>query len=298
MKTLVSFIALSLLFISGCSPTVISDVGAARTAAVQTLDAQLDLAQAQSIVETSEAEQAALEAGVHVSETENANLELALEQTQALQATFEAITPQLVAPSGANCRLGPNAGFRREAEIASGGVFDIMARNSDGDWWQVKHPDEADSTCWVFWASDLSFMGDVFSLPLIAGPSLPTNTAAPTRAPGFSLRYDINNTCSGVSYAMIIIRNTGPETYESAVVRLWDVASSTEIRSSAGNSEFLTSVTSCPKGNSNLGPGQSAYMTISLGGTRSGDLLRVSVRLCTENGFGGNCISGNTQFTR
>ncbi len=298
MKSLISLFAISLIFVVGCSPEVSGDLDAARTAAAQTLDAQLDLALAKGVVETAEAEQLALEAEIQALETENANLELELEQTQAVQATFEAILPQLVAPSGANCRIGPNAGFRREAEIASGGIADVLVRSADGEWWQVSVPDQADATCWVFWASDLTFLGDVFSLPLIAGPSLPTNTVAPTRPPGFSLRYDIKNNCDGVSYLMIRINNTGPESYESARVRLIDVASGAQISGSDGNNEFLSTSSSCPKGNSTLGPGQSAYLAISIGSSSPGDLLRVSVRLCTEKGFGGNCISGNTQFTR
>ncbi len=298
MKSFLIIASLAILILAGCAPDQVGNVEAARTAAAQTLDAQLSLAQAQVIVLTAEAEQLTLEAEISALETENASLALELEQTQAVQATFEATQPQLVAPNGANCRVGPNVAFRRAAEIASAGIVDVLARSSDGEWWQVVTPGQEDSTCWVFWTNDLTFVGDVFSLPLVQGPQLPTSTAAPTRPPGISLRYAINNNCDGIRYAIIGIRNTGPEIYRSAVVRLFDVASSSQINTSDGNNEFLSTSTSCPKGKPSLSPGQSAFLAISLSGTNSGDLLRASVRVCTEKGLRGNCISSNTQFTR
>lgn len=298
-KTFALIIFLAVSF-SACSPQI-EEVGieAARTAAAATLDAQLELARSGNIELTAEAVQLTLQAKIDSLATENAGLALQLEQTQIAQSTFSAIEPSLKAPSGANCRVGPASGFARITEVSPGGEsLNIVARSSSGDWWQVKPPALDGGDCWIFWASDLTFEGDVFSLPLVEGPRLPTNTLAPTRPPGISVRFAAENTCEGTKFAMIEITNTGPETYESAVVRLIDVASGTQIARSDGNNEFLSSSASCPKGNSNLGPGQSAFLGIRVDGASSGALLRVSVRVCTENGYAGNCVSRNTQFTK
>ena len=293
-KLLILFPALLLL--SACGPNPGAEIDVARTAAAQTLDAQLSLAQAQETARAAQASQTALAQELNTLETQNAKLEMELNQTQSAQSTFAAIEPQLLAPAGAICRLGPAAGFARAATLEAGTSIRIIGRSTDGDWWQAQLPDE--SICWIFWSNDLGFEGDVFNLPLVQGPSLPTNTPAPTRPPGFALSYVTDHTCEGVATGIFEIRNTGPETYESLRITLSDPATGTAIRTSDSNNEFLPSSTSCPKGASALGPGQSAFLAISVAGTKDGDLLRVNVRLCTENGLGGSCISGNRDFTR
>ncbi len=296
MRKLIPLLCLAILMLAACAPTENGDPDAARTAAAQTLDAQLGVAQADQALETAEAEQTALDLELNLLETENAQLEIEIDQTQAAQATFAATEPLLIAPTGVTCRLGPNTGFGRAADIAAGSSVAITARSEDGEWWLAQLQDE--SECWVFWSSELGFEGDVFNLPLVQGPQLPTATIAPTREPGFALSFVSDHSCDGVSNGIFEVRNTGPETYESVRIRLFDVASDSQVRAIDGNNEFLASSNSCPKGNSTLGPSQTAFLAIPLSGTNDGDPLRISVRLCTENGLGGNCIAGNRQFTR
>ncbi|MDA1330329.1 MAG: hypothetical protein DWG76_05450 [Chloroflexi bacterium] len=270
---------------------------AARTAAASTLDAQLVEAQAQIALQTSQAEQATLKAELQGLEATNEALRLSGTGTAGAEATFETIEPQLISPRGAACRIGPNAAFAKAADLGAGEAIAVIGRSSDGEWWQVPKPENAGETCWVFWDSDLDFLGDVYNLPFIDGPALPTNTPAPTRPPGISLNFIQENTCSGSVFFMIAVTNTGPETYESSLINLVDVTAGGQLASSDGNNEFLLTRSSCPKGASTLGSGETAYLAIASGAAPNGNTLRVTVRLCTENGLRGNCISSNTQFS-
>ena len=287
---------LAALLLAACGPAP-ENPEAALTAAAATLDARLDVAQAESALQTAEAEQATLEAELANAEATNQALQAAGTQTAVFEATQAAIDPQLISPSGTICRQGANAAFPKAADIAANQPIDVIARSTDGEWWQVPHPDDPAETCWVFWDADLDFLGDVFNLPLVAGPALPQPTLGPTNPPGFALNFDRENICTGTSYFIIAVSNTGPETYQSASVSLINADTSSNIARSDGNNEFLASANSCPKGNASLGPGLSAYLAVPSGAAPSGGSLRVSVRLCTENGLKGSCISSNTSFS-
>jgi hypothetical protein len=292
---------LTRVFILGCllaaACTAASDPDAARTAAAATLDARLEVAQAESAVQTSEAEQATLQAELDSQQATSDAVSAAATATAAYAATQAAIPPQLISPDGTVCRIGPQAAFARAADIEAGAAIDIIARSTDGNWWQVPSPLDPAETCWVFWDADLDFLGEVFNLPLIEGPKLPTNTPRPTNPPGFSINYAQEINCSGTSYFIIAVTNTGPETYESVSMNLINADTEKRIAHSDGNNEFLPNNKSCPKGESALGPGESAFLGIRSGQAPAGASLRVSVRLCTENGLRGNCLSTNTPFS-
>lgn len=125
----------------------------------------------------------------------------------------------------------------------------------------------------------------------------PPATLGPTSQPGIAARFDSEKTCDGVPFAIVRVRNVGPETYQSAIVKLSN-ASGDEIRRSDGNNEFLPS-SSCP-GNEEptLGPGEERFVTVSMAGTSPGDTLIIRVTVCTEKGYGGNCWSSATTFVR
>lgn len=296
-KLALLLILISALLLSACGGGNISSQDAARTAAAGTLNAQLDLAEAEAALATSAAEQTALAQEVNALETENAQLSVDSTETAVAEATLAATEPQLVPPEDVACRFGPDFAFARVADLPAGNPVDVLARSSSGDWWQVPSPKDPEQTCWVYWQQDLDFLGDVFNLPLVEGPQLPANTLAPTHEPGFSLSYSNNNTCGGARYAIFHVTNLGPETYRSAVVTMSDVTTaSDELSRNDGNNEFLPTSDSCPKGNAELPPGASAYVAVAIKGTHSGDTLRVRVLLCTEKGYGGNCVVSAVEF--
>ena len=289
------FVSLSL---SACGSTLAANPEATRSAAAPTLSAQLAPAQTEAAQQTFVAETATAQALASAEQATQERLQLFGSETAAAQATRAAVEPQLFSRETASCRKGPNNAFVSLALLIPFEVVDVFGRSSNGDWWQVASPLNDGQTCWVFWRNDLELLGDVHNLPFIEGPSLPIQTLAPTKPPGFSLRYVNDLVCKGSKYAVVVVRNTGPEIYQSAIVTLFDVDAAVQLARSDGNHEFLATRTSCPKGNPTLAPGQEAFLAISTQGASSGSSLRITVRLCTEKGYKGNCISSSTTFTK
>ena len=125
--------------------------------------------------------------------------------------------------------------------------------------------------------------------------TLPPATLEPTHEPGIAAKFEAKKTCNGTPYALVLVRNVGPETYQSAIVKLSD-SNGDEVRRSDGNNEFLTTA-SCPGDEQpTLGPGQERYVTVSLAGATPGDTYLIRVTVCTEKGYGGNCWSSTTTF--
>lgn len=290
--SLLTLIATLSIFLAACAGAVTDD--AAQTAAAATLDAGVDSIAAQAALETVQDENAALQATVDALATANAGLKVGGTATAAAAATAAAVPPQLITPNGAACRIGPDPNFGKIADIPANTPVDVIARSLDGEWWQVASPKGNGGTCWVFWSEELDFLGEVFNLAMVAGPSLPTPTFQPTHAPGISVRYVGNLTCNGVRLAIIRVANLGGETYQSAIVRVSDSAG-TEFNRSDGNNEFLPNDHTCPGGQPTLGPGQEKYVAVSIQGAPLGTLI-VRVTVCTEKGAGGTCWSSTTQF--
>ena len=281
------------LIVSACAGA--TDQSAVQTAAASTLFADVSTAQAGQALQTSEAENAAMQATVDALATANAELEAQASATAAAQATLAAIPPQLIPPDGAACRQGPDAQFALVANLPAGTTVRVLGRSADAAWWQVASPLADGGTCWVFGEDDFTFLGAVLSLPVAAAPSLPTQTAEPTFVPGIAIRYIHTLTCEGARLAIIRVRNLGSETYQSAVVVASD-SSDTERGRSDGNNEFLATENTCPGGQPTLGPRQEKYVAVSFAGAPTGDTLTVRVTVCTDKGLKGFCAASTIKF--
>lgn len=127
--------------------------------------------------------------------------------------------------------------------------------------------------------------------------SIPTNTAAPTRPPGVAVRFEATFTCNGTRMAFFSVRNTGPETYQSARVSAADASSDTELGRSDGNNEFLPNSTACSGYQATLGPGETKYLSVKIGALPPNTQVIARIVVCTEKGYGGNCLSHGVHFT-
>lgn len=126
---------------------------------------------------------------------------------------------------------------------------------------------------------------------------VPPATAAPTSAPGVAVRFEATFTCGGTRMAFFSVRNTGPETYQSASVSAADGNTDTELGRSDGNNEFLPNSTACSGYQATLGPGQTKYLSVKIGPLPAGTPVIARVTVCTEKGYGGNCLSSGVHFT-
>jgi hypothetical protein len=108
------------------------------------------------------------------------------------------------------------------------------------------------------------------------------------------------HTCSGHPYATFRLENTGDFVLESAEPRLFNETSGATLYGTGySNSPFMASMSACPAGASSLPTGAVAYTAMIIGGSgaSSGDQGRLSIRLCTDDGLGGTCVTREVTFT-
>lgn len=114
--------------------------------------------------------------------------------TSALTSTITpTLTPtsskaMLAITANSNCRKGPGASYNVVTGFTPGTDLEIVARNTENNFWQVKIPNSED-TCWV-WGEYATPSGKVDTLP----ESVPTLVASIVPARPGSLFYEY--TCS------------------------------------------------------------------------------------------------------
>lgn len=117
------------------------------------------------------------------------------DEASAMVASFERIEPPLpaafvrVSSASANLRAGPGTNYPTVGSAAQETVLEVIGKNENGDWWQVK---QGDGTAWVA-GSVATPGGDVAAVAVAQDiptppPAPPTPTpappgAAPTAAP-------------------------------------------------------------------------------------------------------------------
>ncbi len=94
----------------------------------------------------------------------------------------------LAITANSNCRQGPGASYKAVTGFTPGTDLEIVARNTENNFWQVKIPNTED-TCWV-WGEYATPSGNVDTLP----ESVPTLVASIVPARPGSLFYEY--TCS------------------------------------------------------------------------------------------------------
>ena len=72
-----------------------------------------------------------------------------------------------------NCRSGPALGWDVLTLIQYGKSVEIVAKNSDASWVEVKNPAVAGGVCWVS-AGVVTITGNLGSVPMVAAPPPPT----------------------------------------------------------------------------------------------------------------------------
>jgi tetratricopeptide (TPR) repeat protein len=86
--------------------------------------------------------------------------------TSSLTPTFETPTPHACEPKltglqNANCRVGPSTLFDVYGTLFEGQTVDILAKNEEGTWLMVEHPQEFRNPCWVWIGPAVQEQGDL-----------------------------------------------------------------------------------------------------------------------------------------
>jgi hypothetical protein len=115
----------------------------------------------------------------------------------------------------------------------------------------------------------------------------------------FTLTYRNIHQCGILPfYATVRIKNTGDLDIESARIRIRDIDAAVDLYGPLhGNSWFLSNENDCPPQDSRVEPGEVSYIAVNIGpAPNSGNTARVTLRLCTEDDLGGECLQKTTTF--
>ena len=70
-----------------------------------------------------------------------------------------------------NCRFGPGIAYAVAGGLEVGKQAEIVGRNADQTWWQVKNPNDPSTLCWLS-ASVTNAAGNLDALPVASPPSV------------------------------------------------------------------------------------------------------------------------------
>ncbi|MBI3160337.1 MAG: hypothetical protein HYZ26_12135 [Chloroflexi bacterium] len=191
-----------------------------------------------------------------------------------------------------NCRFGPATGWAVKQLLPAGQTYPILGRNSDSSWVKIQ---TGAGECWLAVTSNIDPSGDISLLALAPTPGLPTNTAAPTQAPGLRAGRAIIVDCDGRNFIAVPVESTGGLTFQSGSIAVTRVSDSKQVGYRDSNNLFGASQNSCGGGNASLGPGQLGWVTV-LVQTPATEALRIIVTLCTEPGQKGDCYKQAINF--
>jgi hypothetical protein len=116
--------------------------------------------------------------------------------------------------------------------------------------------------------------------------------------PDFTVSFVNIGLCNPI-FATFKVINTGDFAFEWARIYIQDLTASTTLYGPGTNpSPFLASSSDCPPGASAMDPGQTRYIAASIGSpVPNGHNARLTLKLCTQDGGGGQCVEKTTDFT-
>jgi len=114
----------------------------------------------------------------------------------------------------------------------------------------------------------------------------------------FTFKFHNLHACGGLQYATVRVVNVGSEFFQSAQMTVEDLDTSTILYGPASNNKpYLPNANDCPPGNDDHDPGEAYYIAVSIGAAPpSGHDARFTLKMCTEDGLGGDCITKVTEF--
>ncbi len=116
-------------------------------------------------------------------------------------------------------------------------------------------------------------------------------------APDFSVFFDNVHICEGVNYAIFSLFNNGDDLFQSAEITLSDTDGTLLFGPLSHNAPFLSGASECPQGGDAVEPDKKAYLGASLANATSGQNLRTTLKICTQDGLGGSCTTETLDFT-
>jgi len=196
-------------------------------------------------------------------------------------------TPEVAmiyASANTNCRKGQGTYFDWLVTMQQGEESEAVAIDTSGDYWYIRRPDNPSQFCWL-WGK--------YATPSGPWESLPVYTPIPTPTPGadFKLTYAGITQCTSNWLVQFQIDNIGSQTFESWRSKGTD-NSGTLVNTVNKQDKFYhfnhcTILTS----QNDLTPGEGSYLNVIFNKDSSGHNLTIDIKVCTENGQGGDCYT-------
>jgi hypothetical protein len=203
--------------------------------------------------------------------------------------TTTPLVPQISVSVATNCRVGPGKVYDRVGALLVGQVSEVVGRNSIGDYWYIRNPNQNNGFCWL-WGEYATVTGNLAALPIYTPP--PT----PTPVPGFDAEYDGLETCTGW-WVDIRLTNTGGIPFRSIAMTVRDTVTDTVVSTYA---DSFTNVNGCVDSSTRdtLNPGDKRTVSSStFAYNPSGHKLRATITLCSNVGQSGTCVTEVIEFT-
>ena len=190
----------------------------------------------------------------------------------------------IYASANTNCRTGQGTVFQWLVSLEEGDESEAVGIDTSGNYWYIRRPDNPSQLCWL-WGK--------YATPSGPWESLPVYTPIPTPTPGadFKLTYVGITQCTSNWLVQFQIDNIGSQTLESWRSKGTDNSGS--LINSVNKQDKFYHFNHCSilTSQNDLTPGEGSYLNVIFSDDSSGHNLNVDIRVCTENGQGGDCFT-------
>jgi uncharacterized protein YgiM (DUF1202 family) len=211
--------------------------------------------------------------------------------TPTLTFTYTPTVPMVNVSITTNCRSGPGNLYSILGVLATGQSAQVVGQNTQIGYWIIQLPSSG-GTCWL-WNQYATVTGDTSGLPIVSPPPTPTPAAS------FKVAYASYQTCSSGYGIKFQITNDGSLTWESNQVTATDAnAMATETANYDTFPNYKSSDCSLISSIMSLDPGETGNTSVfGFPGLPIGHHFTATIKVCSQNGLAGICLSKTISFT-
>ncbi len=212
-----------------------------------------------------------------------------LTPTQTLTPTPE--VAKVYVSKNTNCRTGQGTYFQWLVTLLAGEEAEAVGVDTSGDYWYIRRPDQPTGFCWL-WGE--------YATPTGPYQLLPVYTPIPTPTPGLDFKVTYHSNIGSCGWFWVLqyrIDNIGGFTLESWKTTTTDHTGGSDPMENVQD-KFYDIAGCTPAGEQvDLTPGEAYYVNAVFDNNPVGHDLEVKIRICTEDGLGGDCVVKKIRHT-